>query len=373
METTDLTNTARLATILFAGICVSLSLVGCLEGPADGAGETADALVELTFAPTNIRLVPLPTDQRIALDGTIDGQPATVFIDLSKSALEQLPPGAAVTLSGETWFANASSASFMAHEEQSPVVVRAWVWGSCETCAVVESWQAMYGTLRLDETGPDHLSGVFDLVLEGDVPATQGIRGVQLAIRGPFAVDTAPVEVPVEPDPTATEPSGPGETTEPPINAGTPPTPGTSPTIIPAGPPASVNSAIFEVTLTAEWGIDFATGLLVKKANWSNCDLFATAGHKFLKLSPGGASPTTGQPLRWFQNIGGFVQTFGSIEDVPLQLPTEEDGSKSLVKAKPYVGFVVKANLSNHFARVWIRDAGPDFVTIEYQLMSPAE
>ncbi|MFT7624175.1 MAG: hypothetical protein ACI9WU_003362 [Myxococcota bacterium] len=355
-------------TFLMAAFLAATLSIGCAQGaPEDtllaeeplfaAAGDDQHAV---GFEALTIELQEAQGFARVRVTGNVNGWPAVLNIDLDRNLLVVGQP---LIVEGETWFDAADSAVFDQHPEQASAVLRAWVYGACADCPVAEAWQQMYGTLTIHSYSTGAIDGTLDLTLEGRIPAWAGASAdLAVSISGPFATGTvvAPVVQPT-PQPVA-EPSTPvGSNTSGPA------------TQEPAGPPAVTASDIYEATLLPGQGIDLSTGEVVNKANHANCDLWATEGHAFMKLSPGGTSPTVGRPLRWFSNSGGFMRTFNSLSEVPLQLPTAADGSKSIVKAKPWIGFVVQNNLSDSYTRVWISAGSADSLTIQYQTMVPAQ
>jgi hypothetical protein len=339
-------------------------IAGLLAATACGGDvdtETGD-FVDTVFAPASVDMQ-LQDDgtHQLMLGGDADGQAATLYIDVNRV---DFAAGTTLEITGETFFDGAAQGQFLSNPENNFAIGRAFVMGGCPTCSTGPTWQSVNGTLRIDEVTADTLTGHIDITMEGDVP-NSSLRNIRTTVSGPFRANI-PVMAPVVTAPTTpdAEPSV-GEPT-PPANPG----PSTQPN--PEGPLATPASDTFEVTLTANWGVNLATGDLVSKANFKNSDLYATAGNPWLKLTPGGSTSSKVQPMRWFTQ-SGLIQTFDSLATVPLELPTDDDGSKSLVHAKPYVGFVVRANLSNLSARVWIKSADENHVTIEWQHITAAE
>ena len=358
--------TMKLKTILV--ITTAACALACAQGDVEPEGAANGPLEEHSFHVTQTSLLNMGTHERLMVDGTVGDYDATLFVDLAGVQTGVL------SLDGETWFANASSANFEAHPAQSGAVLRAWMFGTCAGCPVSDDWQMLTGQILVDQSDNARFAGRLDLVLEGRIPAFPSATGapIRLKVTGEFGVDFAPAAV----DPTVGEPKSETSQTETPAVGGPTETvgaPETSPTADWEGPAASPVSDVFEVTLFKNQGVNFSAGEVVNKGNFANSDLYATAGKHYLKLSPGGNTSTKGRPLRWFQNSGGFVQTFDSVQDVPLSLPTDADSSKSIVNAKSYIGFVVKNHLSDDYTRVWIKHGNEDYVTLQFQLVVPAQ
>jgi hypothetical protein len=294
-------------------------------------------------------------------------------VDLDLNALFAAPEGMPQQISGAAHFQlDDLSLDYNKAINQSDSVTRAWVEGGCTTCISSPSLsQQLSGNIILTVREPTRLAGTLRMAVTGALPGWWGVEQVQATFELPFdvAVSYIPVAPPIEEE-TPEE--------EIPVVEETPaendPTVGNNEgsTTKKQQPNTSFPSSgkYSEVTLTADVGVDFAAGKLITKANFANSDLYATAGHQWLKLTTGGPNPVIGQPIRWFKNSSGYIKTFNNMDEMPDELPTEIDASKSLVKAKPGIGFIIKNNLSNSYTRCWIRAAGPDFVTIEYDLFT---
>jgi hypothetical protein len=122
------------------------------------------------------------------------------------------------------------------------------------------------------------------------------------------------------------------------------------------------------VTLGADDGVDFHTGLVMSPGNFANSDLFASDnGNSGLKLSSGGDSPTSSRPTLWFRTAGMTLQTFASLADVPAAVPETSD---VLLHAKPGLGFVVETS-DGDLVRGWLSAADTESVTIEWTREQP--
>jgi hypothetical protein len=352
---------------LTLALIITALAVGC-DAPDEAAPV---AFEDRSFSPAKVSIRAVGSEHRLTFTGSVDNAPVELYVDLHLNNVVNTL-GATHNLGGETFFETANFARFMPFEEHSNTVVRAYAMGACTTCELDGNWQLVTGTLTVDSLTDNTIVGRISVVVEGDIPLASGLRNIRTFISGPFetavaqqsGTDYQPVAPAPEVDPVEPTP-------EPPVDNGQP-TGTTTQDSAPEGPNATAVSPVYEATLHAGWGVNLATGETFKKANFANSDLYATAGHPYLKLTPGGTSPTHGQPLRWFKNSGGFVKSFGALTEVPLELPTAADGSQSIVSAKPYMGFIVKANLTDVYARVWVRTASADTLTLEYQLISEA-
>ena len=119
-----------------------------------------------------------------------------------------------------------------------------------------------------------------------------------------------------------------------------------------------------EVMLTADTGVDFATGTFQSKGNYASSDIYATAGSGHLKLASGGPSPTKNRPVDFFLGLGGIHETFGDLAEVPAIVPAD-DKTQSLINAKTGNGFVV-LGADGSVTRGWIRDADATRLVIVY-------
>ncbi len=351
--------------LLVAATVAALTLTGCMAGPEDEL--IAVPAVQHQFTPTSATANWTDAELQLRVTGELAGDTVTVNIDLDRASVEALPQHSMLTISGETFFESANWAVFDNSETQSPVVLRAWLFGTCDACGVAQDFQRLEGGLSLVSADQTAVAGALALTMDGRVPAWNNSEGdVRAIIEVPFNISLVEPVQPTTPEEPAVEPSEPT----------TPPTPPSQPETEPVveQPPAPVvdgNTISGEVTLTAEMGINFATGQAVKPANFANCDLFASAGTSFLKLSPGGPTPVKGQPLTWFTTPGGLIETFLSLSDVPNVVPQDSDGSKSIVNAKKGIGFVLRNNTSDGYTRVWIRHGAKKQVTIEYVTVLP--
>jgi hypothetical protein len=117
------------------------------------------------------------------------------------------------------------------------------------------------------------------------------------------------------------------------------------------------------VTLTRDKGVDFGTGALIAKGDFSNSDLIArNNGDAGLKLLTGGDNPADNRPITWHRNAGMLPRTFASLAEVPTDLPTLYD---NVPNAKTHFGFVLESAEGDHI-RGWIESASPTSVTIQW-------
>ena len=348
----------------------SAAVIGC-DAPDE------QALVpfqDRQFAPEKVSAEPIGAEHRLTFTGTVDGIPMELYLDLN---LDQIAStmGATHNLGGETYFESVQFARFIPFAEHSNAVVRAYAMGTCDTCELDGSWQLVTGVVAIDHFTDTAIGGRLSIVLEGDIPLAGGLRNLRTTVSGPFeapltAAPIQPVIAESEPTPVPVAEPTPTQPEQVPAEGNLPQEETTSMDYTPQGPLATEASPVYEATLQVGWGLNLETGETLAKANFANSDLYATAGNPYLKLTPGGSSPTKGQPLRWFKNSGGFVKSFGALADVPLEIPTDNDGSQSIVSVKPYMGFIVKANLSDVYARVWVRTASASQISLEYQLIT---
>ena len=118
------------------------------------------------------------------------------------------------------------------------------------------------------------------------------------------------------------------------------------------------------VTLTADTGIDFTTGIFQSKGNYATSDIYVTSGGEHLMLASGGLNPTKNRPVDFFLGAGGIHETFDTLSQVPA-IPPSADKTQSLIKAKTGNGFVVE-NSDGSITRGWIRSAGDAGLVIDY-------
>ena len=147
--------------------------------------------------------------------------------------------------------------------------------------------------------------------------------------------------------------------------------PGPAPAELPApAEPAAPEPIRGEIVLSANTGADFASGDVAPGTfQW---DLYATAGGRGLKLTPGGPTPVESQDVIWWKSGAGVLETYDSLDDVPFADPATS-GDVSLPAAQPGVGFVLRNNTTEGVTRGWVREANESRVVIEYELLPAAE
>ena len=273
---------------------------------------------------------------------------------------------------GDSWFAsNAAQPQWFPAAQSNEGVVAAWASSGCTDCAGLVS-QHVIGSLDVHFASETVLQGRLIVTVSGVIPGWSATGNVDAIFEVLFdlpVVQTAPPvktpAAPVDETPVVDETQEQEETETKPSPVVEEPAPEPEPELAPAKSVPGANYS--EVTLVANTGINFSTGQTFKMANYANSDLFATQGSSYLKLTPGGSKSTKTQPIRWFKTNGGLVKTFNSLDNVPWEYPTDAEASKSLVSAKPGVGFVVRNNLSDGYTRVWIKTGDSKSVTIQYQ------
>ncbi len=120
------------------------------------------------------------------------------------------------------------------------------------------------------------------------------------------------------------------------------------------------------VTLLKDQGLVFETGEIIKGIKFNQVDLYATSVGSHLKLATGGDTLTVNSPFNWFQQGGGFPQTFEQLSDVPFEKPTA-DQTAPLTRTDAKVGFVVECYASAGYARGRIIESDADSLKLEYR------
>jgi hypothetical protein len=122
------------------------------------------------------------------------------------------------------------------------------------------------------------------------------------------------------------------------------------------------------MTLKPEFGARFAESTAEAQSSPLSADLICYASSQTVDLQAG-AGPTMAKQkhLKLFRTPGGTVQKFGSLDEVPAEIPADTD--RDMVHhAKAGNGFVVENNVSPGYTRVFIKDAGEGYVVLEYQM-----
>ncbi len=133
--------------------------------------------------------------------------------------------------------------------------------------------------------------------------------------------------------------------------------------------PAADKPASSKLTLSPEQGAVFANAAALPAASPMKVDLICYASSKTVDLQAG-AGPTMANQkhLKLFRTPGGTVAKFGSLAEIPPDLPGPDD--RDMVHhAAPGNGFVVENNVSPGYTRVLVKEASQDKVVIEYELV----
>ncbi len=121
-----------------------------------------------------------------------------------------------------------------------------------------------------------------------------------------------------------------------------------------------------QLTFKAEQGADFAADAVVADGHPLKVDLICYAGSQGLDCQAG-AGPTISKQkhLKLFRTPGGTIQTFGSVDALPTDLPTDAD--RDMINgAEAGWGFVLENNMSQTYTRGFIKKATQDSITIQY-------
>jgi hypothetical protein len=157
----------------------------------------------------------------------------------------------------------------------------------------------------------------------------------------------------------------------PPTSTGETPPPEAQPPeeaqVDPPTPPPQTSS----VTFGPEEGVDFAAATVVQPGHPLKTDLICYAGSQGLDCQAG-AGPSISQQkhLRLFRTPGGVIQTFGGLAAVPQGVVPGAADRDMVNGATAGWGFVVENNLSDSYARVWIKKATESSITLQFQVFS---
>jgi hypothetical protein len=138
----------------------------------------------------------------------------------------------------------------------------------------------------------------------------------------------------------------------------------------PAEAPPAAASPAAELTLLPEQGAVFANSAAVGQASPLKVDLICYASSKTVDLQAG-AGPTMAKQkhLKLFRTPGGTAATFGGLQELPADLPADDD--RDMVhNAEGLMGFVVENNVSPGYTRVWVKEASAGNVVLQYQVVS---
>ena len=131
--------------------------------------------------------------------------------------------------------------------------------------------------------------------------------------------------------------------------------------------PAAAAAPVLELILKPEQGAVFANHAVVTEASPLKVDLICYASSKTVDMQAG-AGPTMAKQkhLLLFRTPGGTVAKFGSLGEMPDAIPGDDD--RDMVhNAEAQHGFVIENNLSQGFTRVYVKEAGPSQVVLQYQ------
>lgn len=131
-------------------------------------------------------------------------------------------------------------------------------------------------------------------------------------------------------------------------------------------PPAP---AIGEITLKPEQGAVFVEKQAELNASPLSVDLICYDSSKTVDLQAG-AGPTMAKQkhLKLFRTPGGTVKKFGSIDEIPVELPEAED--RDMVHhAEAGMGFIVENNVSPGYTKVFVKDGQDASVILQFQIL----
>jgi hypothetical protein len=136
-----------------------------------------------------------------------------------------------------------------------------------------------------------------------------------------------------------------------------------------AGPPPAAAPPIGTLSLAPEAGAIFGSGAALPDSSPLKVDLICYASSKSVDLQAG-AGPTMANQklLKLFRTPGGTTAKFGSIGELPTDLP--QDGDRDMVHhAQAGNGFVLENNITGGHTRVFVKEASTAKVVLEYQMM----
>lgn len=136
--------------------------------------------------------------------------------------------------------------------------------------------------------------------------------------------------------------------------------------VVAAGPPPKAAPQSATLTLSPEGGALFGTGTVLPEASPLKVDLICYASSKSVDLQAG-AGPTMAKQkhLKLFRTPGGTTAKFGSIAELPAELP-EDDDRDMVHHAQAGNGFVVENNISGGYTRLFVKEASTTKVVLEY-------
>jgi hypothetical protein len=122
-------------------------------------------------------------------------------------------------------------------------------------------------------------------------------------------------------------------------------------------------------------GLVFDTGDVTAEAEALTSDLVSYKSGSTVDLKSGIEVGTIDRlPLRWFRSLGGKGILYGSLDEVPWELPTNENLNEFLHGPEPGFAFTVANLLSKgDYTRVFIEDYNDasGAVTLRYETVPP--
>lgn len=253
-------------------------------------------------------------DQALRLSLVADG--LDLSLDLAPHLVGKLTLGQTYRVQGS---AGETAQDWVPGVGNAPFVMSVQVVGLCADCASVE----LDGDLIIESSG-DILAGTLTLA------TTPSSTSESTQVQATFAAEIPNYEVP---QPAAVTPA----------------------------PKSTDQQQRKVVTLKPEQGVNFATGQVIDPGNFKNSDLYATYGHTYLKITPGGDKSTVSNPVLWQGPVNSFDQ-------ITFNVPVDGKGY-SLAQARSGEAFVLKNHLSDGYTRGWIIAGDDTVVTIEYELL----
>lgn len=133
--------------------------------------------------------------------------------------------------------------------------------------------------------------------------------------------------------------------------------------------PADLEPAVSELTLKPEQGAVFVEQKVLLNASPLKVDLVCYDSSKTVDLQAG-AGPTMAKQkhLKLFRTPGGTVKKFANIQEIPTELPGDED--RDMVHhAETGMGFIVENNVSPGYTKVFVKEGQDASVVFQFQLL----